>query len=198
MNLMSPLNTRYKVPGRAVFKKTRPVRLVKVICLCAMAAMLAKSSAAARFPWDWTGILGTGQSLSVGEKGHPVLSTSQPYHNLNLSSDDLPWPIDPNNPNLTLVPLVEPIGRLSPSYPSSWPENIAGETPHSAMANEITALVQAKFGRDYVTVHSAVGENGQGMVFLKKNAVPKGLNGRSYAAAMIETRAIARLAKAAG
>jgi lysophospholipase L1-like esterase len=163
-----------------------------------MAAMLAKSSTAARFPWDWTGILGTGQSLSVGEKGHPVLSTSQPDHNLKLSTDDLPWPIDPNNPNLTLVPLVEPIGRLSPSYPSSWPENIAGETPHSAMANEITALVQAKFGRDYVTIHSAVGENGQGMVFLKKNAVPKGLNGRSYAAAMIETRAIARLAKAAG
>jgi hypothetical protein len=163
-----------------------------------MAAMFAKSSVAARFPWDWTGILGTGQSLSVGEKGLPVLSTNQPYHNLKLSTDDLPWPIDPDNPNLSLVPLVEPIGRLSPSYPSSWPENIAGETPHSAMANEITALIRDRYDRDYVTIHSAVGENGQGMVSLKKNAVQKGLNGRSYAAAMIETKAIARLAKAAG
>ena len=36
------------------------------------------------------------------------------------------------------------------------------------------------------------------MIFLKKNAVPKGINGRSYAAAMIETKAITRLAKAAG
>lgn len=192
VNLMNHCNTtRNCRPGTIL-------NLAKAICLIAVAAAFAASAAAARFPWDWTGILGTGQSLSVGEKGRPVLSTNQPYHNLKLSTDDLSWPIDPENPVLTLVPLVEPIGRLSPGYPSSWPENIAGETPHSAMANEITALVEAKFGRDYVTVHSAVGENGQGMVFLKKNAIPKGLNGRSYAAALIETRAINRLAKAAG
>ena len=172
--------------------------LATVIFICAIAAIFAKSSAAASFPWDWTGILGTGQSLSVGAKGDPVLSTNQPSHNLKLSTNDLPWPIDSDNTNLSLVPLVEPIGRLSPSYPSSWPENIAGETPHSAMANEITALVQSRFGHDYVTIHSAVGENGQGMIFLKKNAIQKGINGRSYAAALIETRAIARLAKAAG
>jgi lysophospholipase L1-like esterase len=171
---------------------------VLTMTICAIAATLATSAAATEFPWDWTGILGTGQSLSVGEKGRPALSTSQPYHNLKLSTDDLPWPIDPENPSLSLVPLTEPIGRLSPSYPSSWPENIAGETPHSSMANEITALVQAKLGHDYVSIHSAVGENGQGMVFLKKNAIPKGLNGRSYAAALIETRAITRLAHAAG
>jgi lysophospholipase L1-like esterase len=87
---------------------------------------------------------------------------------------------------------------MAPNYPSSWPENIDGETPHTAMANEISALVKANLGRDFVSVHSAVGEDGQGMVFLKKNAMPKGLNGRSYEAAMIETKAIARLAKAAG
>jgi lysophospholipase L1-like esterase len=172
--------------------------LTRAICVSAVIIIFAKSSSATTFPWDWTGIIGTGQSLSVGEKGRPVLSTTQPCHNLKLSTGDLPWPIDPNNPHLSLVPLVEPIGRLSSSYPSSWPENIAGETPHSAMANEITALVQAGFGRDYVTIHSAVGENGQGMVFLKKNAIQKGVNGRSYAAALIETRAITRLAKAAG
>jgi lysophospholipase L1-like esterase len=172
--------------------------LALAICLCAIALAFPKPASAARFPWDWTGIIGTGQSLSVGQKGQPVLSTRQPYHNLKLSTDDLPWPVDPDNTNLSLVPLVEPIGRLSPSFPSSWPENIAGETPHSAMANEITALVQGKYGRDYVTIHSAVGENGQGMVFLRKGALQRGLNGRSYAAAMIETRAITRLARAAG
>src|SRR6185437_3892273 len=169
---------------------------MKTICICA--ASVAMSASAANLPWDWTGILGTGQSLSVGARALPVVSTNQPFHNLKLSTDHLPWPIDAADTNLALVPLVEPIGRMAPNYPSSWPENIDGETPHTAMANELSALVKANFGRDYVSVHSAVGEDGQGMVFLKKNAIPKGLNGRSYEAAMIETKAIARLAKAAG
>jgi len=96
------------------------------------------------------------------------------------------------------VPLVEPIGRRAPGFPSSWPENITGETPHAAMANEISALTKATVDRNYVSVHSAVGEDGQGMTFLKKNPTQRGLNGHSYEAAMIETKAITRLAKAAG
>jgi lysophospholipase L1-like esterase len=151
-----------------------------------------------KIPWDWTGIIGTGQSLAVGQGGRPAASTTQPYHNLELSTGRLPWPIDPDDATLSLVPLVEPIGRPSRSYPSSWPENIAGETPHASMANELTALVQAASGRDYVTIHSEVGENGQGIVYLKKNAEQKGVNGHAYLATTIETKAIARLAKAAG
>lgn len=182
--------------------KTCLFRLWGAFCVCAVSAagyaQAVDSSPKAHRPWDWTGIIGTGQSLSVGARGVPVISIHQPYHNLKLSTDHLAWPVDPNDTNLTLVPLVEPVGRLAPRYPSSWPENIDGETPHTAMANEITALVRAQQNRDFVTVHGAVGEDGQGMVFLKKNAVPKGLNGRSYEAAMIETKAITRLAKAAG
>jgi len=159
---------------------------------------LSASETPLNLPWDWTGIIGTGQSLSVGAQGSPVISTKQPYGNLKLSTGHLAWPVDPNNPNLSLVPLIEPVGRRAPSYPSSWPENIDGETPHSAMANEITALVRGNPGRDFISVHSAVGESGQGMVFLKKNAVEKGVNGHAYAATMIETQAIARLAKAVG
>lgn len=170
---------------------TRPT-LVAVALLTTMS-----SNAQPNLSWDWTGILGTGQSLSVGARGTPVISTNQPYGNLKLSTDHLPWPVKPDATNLALVPLTEPIGRLAPNYPSSWPENIDGETPHSAMANELTALVRANFHRDFVSVHSAVGEDGQGMIFLKKNAVPKGINGHSYEAAMIETKAIKRLAKAA-
>ena len=165
---------------------------------CSSPAARSKSGAAANLPRDWTGIIGTGQSLSVGARAPSVITTNQPYGNLKLSTDHLPWPVDPDNTNLALVPLVEPVGRLAPTYPSSWPENIDGETPHTAMANEISALAEADLGRDYVTVHSAVGEDGQGMVFLKKNAVQRGLNGHSYEAALIETRAITRLAKAAG
>ncbi len=166
--------------------------------MATLSAPAAGSKTNANLPWDWTGIIGTGQSLSVGAQGWPLLSTNQPYGNLKLSTGHLPWPVDPDDTNLVLVPLVEPVGRHAPNYPSSWPENIDGETPHSAMANELTALVRASLDRDFISIHGAVGENGQGMVFIKKNAVPKGVNGHSYEAALIETKAITRLAKAAG
>jgi hypothetical protein len=147
---------------------------------------------------DWIGIIGTGQSLSVGARAPTILSSTQPFGNLKLYTAKLPYPIDPNDPQLALVPLVEPIGRLAPNYPSSWPENIDGETLHSAAGNQITALSLSHKMHPIVTVHSAVGEDGQGIVFLKKGAPHKGLNGRSYEGAMTETTAIARLAKAAG
>jgi hypothetical protein len=155
-------------------------------------------------PWNWTGIVGTGQSLAVGEpdglRNMPAAAaraTTQPFNNLKLSTGSAPWPVDSNDPSLALVPLIEPIGRPSTAYPSSWPTNIAGETPHAAMANQITALVQAAGGADYVSVHSEVGENGQALSFLIKGAAQVGVNGHAYEATLIETRAITRLAQAA-
>jgi len=177
------------------------------IALCCIGAVLIGFSAlparAAKKPvvhgaWDWSGIIGTGQSLSVGAHGRPVVSTSQPYNNLKLSTGSLPWPIDPNDPSLAMAPLVEPVGRPSTNYPSSWPTNIDGETYHTSMADELTALVRAYGGSDFVSVHTEVGEDGQGMVFLKKDAVPKGVNGHSYQGALVEAGAISRLARAAG
>lgn len=158
-------------------------------------------------PWEWTGIIGTGQSLSVGEpdgvRNTPAAAarlTTQPFQNQQLSTGALPWPIDPNDPSLSLVPLIEPIGRPSMAYPSSWPTNIAGETHHAAMANQVTTLVKAAGGADYVTIHSAVGENGQALALLIKGATPgpEGITGHAYEATLIETRAITRLARAAG
>lgn len=156
-------------------------------------------------PWDWTGIIGTGQSLAVGEpdgvRNTPAAAaraTTQPFGNMKLSTGSLPWPVDSNDPSLAVVPLIEPIGRPSTAYPSSWPTNIAGETPHAAMANQITALVQAGGGTDYVSVHSEVGENGQPLSFLIKGATQMGVNGHAFEASLIETRAITRLAQAAG
>lgn len=148
--------------------------------------------------WDWTGIIGTGQSLAVGQGGKPVASTRPSGNNLMLSTGQLPWPIDGNDPTLALVPLIEPIGRPSTRYPSSWPTNIAGETPHAAMADELTALVKTATGHDFITVHCEVGENGQGIRFLKKNPDQQGVNGHAYEGTMIETKAITRLAKVAG
>ncbi|SPE61259.1 hypothetical protein SBV1_620031 [Verrucomicrobia bacterium] len=90
-----------------------------------------------------------------------------------LSTETLAWAIDPNDPNLAVVPLIEPVGRLASSYPSSWPNNIAGETPHSAMANELSSLVRAGSGREFISVHSEVGENGQCMILLKTPEVAR-------------------------
>jgi lysophospholipase L1-like esterase len=148
--------------------------------------------------WDWVGVVGTGQSLAVGQFGIPARATTQPYSNLKLQTGSAAWPLDPNDPTLSLVPLVEPIGRPSTGYPSSYPTNIAGETPHAAMANQVTALFKAAGGADYVTVHGEFGENGQCLRYLKKNATPSGVNGRAYAATLLETRAVKRLAEAAG
>jgi hypothetical protein len=152
-------------------------------------------------PWDLTGIIGSGQSLSVGAQAANVAGTTQPYSNLKLSlGTATPPPFDPADPSLSLVPLVEPIRPLASTYPSAYPANIYGETPHTAMGSQISALVRAAAGRDYVSVHSVVGENGQGMALLNKAAVEtiKGATstGRAYAATLFEVKAIARLAAA--
>jgi lysophospholipase L1-like esterase len=151
-----------------------------------------------RQPWDWVGVIGTGQSLAVGEAGLPARSTTQPYGNLQLSTDPLEWPIDPEDEALTLEPLIEPIGRPATGYPSSWPENISGETIHSSMANQITALAMAAEDRDYVGVHGQFGENGQCIARLRKDATEDGVNGRAYAASLVATQAVTRLAASAG
>ncbi len=148
--------------------------------------------------WDWNVVIGTGQSLAVGGLGQPVKSKEQPFGNLKVHSADLQWPVDADDPKLTLVPLVEPIGRRPNGYPNSWPMNIDGETPHTSAANEISALVKDKFGFDYVTVHFDVAEAGQGMIRIRKNSIHEGVTGRSYEAAMLQTKAIARLARASG
>jgi lysophospholipase L1-like esterase len=149
-------------------------------------------------PWDWIGVVGTGQSLAVGDHGRPLKSKTQPYGNLKLSTGTLPWPIDPDDPILAMLPLTEPVGRPAPTYPSAWPENISGETMHSAMGNQISALALAAARRDYVSVQGEVGENGQCMTYLRKGAEMRGVNGRAYEATLVETQAITRLAAAAG
>lgn len=155
---------------------------------------------AAKTPnWDWVGIIGTGQSLSVGTT--PVTSKTQPYHNLKLSLGDTvvpPW--DAGGESMSMVPLVEPIRPAGSGFPRPYPGNIYGETPHSAMANAITFLVQCENDNaDYVTVHTVVGESGQGIVALQKQTGDTtGTTGRAYAATVFEIEQITRLAEAAG
>jgi hypothetical protein len=157
--------------------------------------------------WDLTGIVGTGQSLSVGAMaGTPTTKATMPqYNNLKLSLGTLTVPpLDEaasQSDQLSLIPLVEPIRPVDPGYPSAYPGNLDGESPHTAMAAQLTALAKAGGASDFVTVHTVVGESGQGMSVIDKSATPSpnGPNSaRAYAATLFEARAIKRLAAAQG
>lgn len=164
-------------------------------------------SGALNIAWDLTGIVGTGQSLSVGAMaGTPTAkATTQQYNNLKLSLGTLVVPpLDEaasNSDQLSLVPLVEPIRPVDPGYPSAYPVNLDGESPHTAMSVQLTSMAKADGASDFVTVHTVVGESGQAMNVIDKSATvsPNGPNSaRAYAATLFEARAIKRLATAQG
>ncbi|HMF40995.1 MAG TPA: dockerin, partial [Polyangia bacterium] len=151
--------------------------------------------------WNWVGVIGTGQSLSVGGHGNapamPIGATTQRFKNLKLSLGSAtvpPW--DATNAQLSMVPLVETLRAIATGYPSPYPANIYGESYHTAMADEITSQVMAAQSHDYVTAHTEVGEAGQGIAALQKGATDTGMTGRAYVASVFEVTAIARLAKA--
>jgi hypothetical protein len=152
--------------------------------------------------WDLNGIVGTGQSLSVGEQARDVASTRQAFGNLMLRLPPDPLPLNPGADGFALVPLVEPLRAFATTYPSAYPLNIYGETPHTAMANQISSLARVELGRVFRSVHSVVGENGQGMSVIEKGAAEVVMGaastGRAYAAALYEAAVIARLARAQG
>lgn len=164
------------------------------------------SAPSLKIAWNWVGVVGTGQSLSVGAFGTPELATAPSFNNLKLdlggaaltppafAGDDL-------MASLSMKPLDEPIRPHANSYPSPYPNNIYGETPGTAMASQITAMTTAQVPTaDYVTVHTVVGESGQPMTVIDKAAVynPTMNTGLAYQATLFEARAITRLAAAAG
>ena len=85
-----------------------------------------------------TGIIGTGQSLSAGARAPAVLSTNQPYNNLKLSTGDCPGPSIPATPISRWCRLIND-WQTGAELPEFLGRKISGETPHSAMANELTA-----------------------------------------------------------
>jgi hypothetical protein len=150
--------------------------------------------------WDWHGIIGTGQSLSVGVEGTPLRATKPSYRNLKLDLGNRFFPAtDEASSRLALIPLAEPIRPLTSGYPRAYPGNIFGETPHTSMASQITALFlkESAGAGDYVTVHSVVGESGQALDTIAKGARATDDTGRAYASSLFETRVVTRLAKAA-
>ena len=178
----------------------------------------AGSTGAVQTPsFDWVGVIGSGQSLSVGFTPVNTAMTMPYYNNLMLQQSatsfpgggamnptapvpgttDKPW--DTTLSDLKMIPLVEPMRAESSGYPRPYPINLWGETHHGAMAREITHFVTtATPGADYVTVQTEVGESGEGIPALIKQTVTTGDTGRAYAATLFEAGAATRLAKAAG
>jgi len=165
----------------------------------------AVTPAAILQPFGITGIVGTGQSLSVGAQA-PNFSAAatQPHFNnlkLALNGAQVP-PFNANAGALSLVPFVEPIRPLATTFPSAYPPNLYGETFHAAMAAQVTNLAHQAGAADYQQVHTVVGESGQGMSVINKTAhevVSGGTStGRAYAATLFEASAIKRLAAARG
>jgi hypothetical protein len=152
-----------------------------------------------RPPFDWMGVVGTGQSLSVGAQGTPVTLTMQPYHNMKLAlGGTMVPPYTADAPGLMMVPLVEPIRPFAPAYPGAYPTNIYGETPHTAMADQVSALFAQKGQGEYQTVHTVVGESGMAITIIDKAATQTGNMGHAYPATLFEAQAIKRLATMAG
>src|SRR5450432_522585 len=154
-------------------------------------------------PFEWVGIVGTGQSLAVGCQS-AAMSTTQPFKNVMLR-DLGPDPKYPINGVATaqwsLVPLVEPMRMKVPGYAaddSQYPNNLCitdgkyGETPHPGFANTLSALWAARGNGDYVTAHSIVARGGACIGQINKLDSMGG--GRTYAAGISEARVFKRLA----
>jgi hypothetical protein len=158
-------------------------------------------------PFQWVGIIGTGQSLGVGCQS-AAQSTTQPFKNVMLR-DQGPDPKYPTNGAATaqwsLVPLVEPIRLHVPGYATDdpqYPNNICitdgsyGETPHAGFANTLSALWAARGNGDYITAHSVVARGGACLAQINKLDSMGG--GRTYAAGIAEARVFKKLADQAG
>jgi hypothetical protein len=155
-------------------------------------------------PFDWVGVIGTGQSLSVGATAGTI-STTQPFHNLKLvdTGPDPKYPIFPDagSPVWATTPLVQPIrphldGPDGGGYgDGQYPDNTAGESPHPGMANTLTTIWKSRGepGGEYVSAHTVVGWSGNCLTHIDKEG-----GYRAYPASLEETRVWKSLATAAG
>lgn len=152
-------------------------------------------------PYDWIGVLGTGQSLEVGGGPAGNLDTMQPFKNLKLvdKGPDPKYPIDASGaPQWDTTPLTEPLrARVAGSgtgyTDGQYPNNIEAESPHSGMANTLSTIWNARGLGDYISVHTEVGWSGHCLADLNKQG-----GKRAYPASINETRVWKMLAAKAG
>src|SRR3954464_3180651 len=94
----------------------------------------------------WLGVIGTGQSLSVGAASNGLVFTTPSASSVKLSlgARAMDCPIRATDPGLSLPPLAEPIRPINTTtFSAPYPINIYGETFHTAMAMQLDAINQA-------------------------------------------------------
>lgn len=148
----------------------------------------------------WSGVIGTGQSLSVGFQG-PLFGQTPlvpgPAYKLHDSSGSYDIN-DPYLPSLSLVPFTEPIRDQIPSS-GPYPKNIEGLSPHYGFIRQFLHTLYSHPDAHQIqeryrtTVHTAVGSSGAPLNFIEPGGVAK-----SYDASLFEARVLTRLAKAQG
>ncbi len=144
----------------------------------------------------WIGVIGTGQSLSVGAASNGLVFTNPSVNSrkLSLGARGMTWPIDAADPELSLAPLAEPIRPLDTTgFSQPYPNNIYGESFHAAMGAQLSATSLMTAGADLTSVHSVVGQGAASITVIQKNGT-----GNAYAASLFEATAMTRLVAAAG
>ncbi len=137
------------------------------------------------------GIVGTGQSLSVGARASnaiypaiPVATAAGRYWMLTGLRDGRGDVTTSSTWQLTA--LADPM-RGAPAA-TAWPNNVFCQSPHSAIAAALTAKIPG-----IQTVHTVVGQSGQPMTGIRK-----GGDRPSYAGSISEMARIAELLRARG
>lgn len=137
------------------------------------------------------GIVGTGQSLSVGARAGnaiyaPVPSARTASHHWMLGGlrDGAGAVTTPSN--WQLAPLADPM-RGAPAA-TAWPNNVFCQSPHSAIAAALEERIPG-----IQTAHIVVGQSGQPM-----RGIQKGGDRPSYTGSLAETARMTELFRARG
>lgn len=143
----------------------------------------------------WHGIIGTGQSLSVGFQGDLFEPTSAAPGGLKLYDKDNKSGGKSDAPSLQAIPLTEPIRPIPKFGAKFYPDNIAGLSPHHGMTCAIDQLIAGNenVAKPYVTAHTVVGSGGATMQVIRKDG-----DSNAYKASMFEAKAFQRLAEEQG
>lgn len=147
------------------------------------------------YKYDVTGIIGTGQSLSVGVLGTNSWPDDEShFRHMQLADTSENFDIaQPNAATLYLAPLSEP-QRLLAGGSGVYPGNLYGVTPHAAFANQLSVLSLAAGGNDSPTTQTIVGESGRSITAIRKNGIESDNSASpSFAAALYEVQALKRL-----
>jgi hypothetical protein len=119
------------------------------------------SSVQPRYHAEINHVITYGQSLSVGQTGGAVLSTSQPYNALKFSGGVRAWDTAIGTRYASLQPLTETV------------DGLLGETPSAGTAQAAMQLLSANYGTpttgtEYRLLLSAPGFGGQSIAQLSK------------------------------